>query len=95
MIQVGGLSSDPRERAVQLGLAPESAEIDVEIQYARGRVFLQAITMRAMRYLERRFFSCPPPEGLYRGAVFGLPVEQVELARAQLHAAGLVVASLQ
>jgi len=98
VIQVGGLSSDPRERAVQLGLAPESAEIDVEIRY-RGRypdtVLLQALTLRAMRWIERRFKFLPVDKGMHRSAIFRVPVKQVDLALTELRAAGLNAMTVQ
>lgn len=98
VIQVGGLSSDPRERAVQLGLAPESAEIDVEIRY-RDRypdaALLQALTLRAMKWIERRFKFLPVPKGMHRSAIFRVPVEQVDLAVYEMRAAGLNATVLQ
>ncbi len=95
---IGGLSSDPRERAMQLARAPESAEMDIEIR-SRERypdtVLLQVLTRGAMRWIERRFKLLPVPQRMHRSAIYRVLLEQVEIAADQIRAAGLIAGSLQ
>jgi len=93
--RIGALSDDERERAVQLGLAPESGPIDVEIEQRARDALLKVRTLRAMRWLESRFNFLPVPARMHRAVTFRVPLDQVERALAELRAAGLIAVSLQ